>query len=235
MNSRADGGNRFSVSRAQLQAAIDFINGVVPSGHSVPAPVGFSTPNYFMDRGYDDTGVHIPARDAKWMGGYAALYWKRKFIDLLPWPPMYPLSIIREGNSLFVKFQMRSPGVKFVLANSTGTLLAPPDGHTIPPQPNAGWSGYNTNTSAAITLSSVAIVGPDTLRISLSTAPVNGMRFDYGQGVAVDMSPFTFSAGNLRDNYGDFVFYDSVNRPMHNWLPVQSLLLDSSGAGFSMA
>ncbi len=228
MNSRADGGNRYSVPRSQLQACIDFVTG------ASTAPVGMSTPDYFMNHDYDTSGVHIPAQDAKWMGGYAGLYWKRRFIDLLPWPPMYPIAVLREGNSLFVTYQMRAPGVKFVLANSTGSIFSCSDGYTIPPQPNAGFSAYNVNTSSPVTLSSMAIVGPATLRFTFASAPFNGLRVDYAQMTALDMDPFTFNAGNIRDNYGDFVFYDAVNRPMHNWLPAQSFLLDSSSAGFSM-
>lgn len=233
MCSRVNGGNRFSVARAQLQAALDYIAGVVPSGHSVPAPVGFSTPNYFMDHNYDATGVHIPARDSYWMGSYTGLYIKRVFIDGVSWKPITPVKQFREGNAVFLQFNMRAPGTKLVLANGTTNNI---DGKSLPPQVNGGWTVYDQGASAYVTLAAVPdVVAPDTIRFRFSTAPVNGWRFDYGQSAPVNMAPFVGSCGNFRDNYGDLVFNDGCNRRMDNWLPIQSILLDNTTNGFSMA
>jgi hypothetical protein len=146
---------------------------------------------------------------------------------------MYPLRVVSiSGNDLYVQFQMRSPGASFVLANGNTNSN---DGRFLPPQTNGGWSAYNTNTSSVITLSGTpTISASDTLKFTAAGGWSSGFRLDYAQGAPSNMAPFIGGAGNFRDNYGDSVFYNAVNRPMHNWLPILSFQLDGSAAGLTM-
>ncbi|WP_230769539.1 sialate O-acetylesterase [Sphingomonas sp. Leaf4] len=223
------GTDPFGVGRAQLQAAIDFAAGTVPAGFASAPPVGFSTPIYHMDFRADPTGVHVKARDAKWLGAYAALYFKRVFIDGVGWPPMVPIAVEREGRALYIRYRLRSPAVRLVVAEGAGF-----DGLTVPAQPGRGWAAAAAG-GAAIGLAQVPdVVAPDTIRVVLARAPVNGDRLNYAQSASVKMRPFVGGAGNFRDTHGDLVRYDAINRRMDNWLPAHSIVLDASSGGFQI-
>ncbi|WP_230770721.1 sialate O-acetylesterase [Sphingomonas sp. Leaf4] len=223
------GTDPFGVGRAQLQAAIDFAAGTVPAGFASAPPVGFSTPIYHMDFRADPTGVHVKARDAKWLGAYAALYFKRVFIDGAGWPPMVPIAVEREGRALYIRYRLRSPAVRLIVAEGPGF-----DGLTVPAQPGRGWAAAAA-AGGAIGLAQVPdVVAPDTIRVVLARAPVNGDRLLYAQSASVKMRPFVGGAGNFRDTHGDLVRYDAINRRMDNWLPAHSIVLDASSGGFQI-
>lgn len=256
VDSSGPGNDRFGVTRAILQAAIDFSTG------TSSAPVGFSTPTYFMDYRSDPSGVHLRARDAKWLGAYAGLYFKRVFFDKVSWVPMAPSLVSVSGGAILVKLNMRATGTQLVIAE-TLDVNQTYNAKALYQQPGRGWSGVDTSGNPITFTELPTVVGIDTIRLVPSVAPALVARLDYAQQPAIGMYPFgerngtgpatgtgnlyntsgpgnMAGAGNFRDNYGDTVKYigangpaSAVNRRMDNWLPPLSILPAANAAGFT--
>lgn len=229
--SDGDDGSRWSVSRAIFRAVADAEDGVIPSGHTKAPPLAFSTPNYFMDFRYDTNGVHVKARDAKWLGGYVALVFKRIFIDGGTFPLMRPINLTIDSGAVLIQFQLRVPGTQLVVAESTAAGYTW-DGGSLPPQAGRGFSAVDSGDNPITWSQLPDIVGTDTIRLIPSVDPSNIARIDYAQQDTSYMHPFNGTAGNFRDDYGDQVFYDAINRPMHNWMPLFSIEPAANAAGF---
>ena len=255
VDSYGSGSDRFGVTRAILQLAINFAAGVMNA-----PPVGFSTATYFMDFRGDVpaagspantvAGVHLMGRDAKWLGAFAALYLKRVFFDGVTWAPMVPKLVEIENGAIFITLNMRASNTKLVVAE-TLDVNQTYNGKAVYQQPGRGWSGVDTSGTALSFTQLPDVVGPATIRLIPTVSPANVARLDYAQQPAVKMWPFGYftpsglsvspsGAGNFRDNYGDLVFYDgangpasAVNRRMDNWLPTHSIIPAANAAGFS--
>ncbi|MER8946086.1 hypothetical protein [Mesorhizobium sp. M0959] len=238
--SRPVGGSALSsVPRAQLRAAVDFFNDVVPAGHSAPAPVVLTAPNYFMDFSFDDTGVHVPAVWAYMLGAYAAEAQKRVFVDewdpTIPyskrWPPLHPIRVRRIGNTLLVKFKMRALKTKLRFAVADRA-----NGEGIREQENFGFALYDTGDASYKTMAAPQIVGPDEIAFTRSSGVwVDGLRLGYGiDNPSNKTNYFVGSAGNVADDYGRLVRCDRMNLPMHNWLSPHYVMLDASAQGWTL-
>jgi hypothetical protein len=149
---------------------------------------------------YGDT-LHITAESSKWLGGYYGLVYKRVVIDRQEWKPLQPIGHSISGNSIDLIF------------NKTGLVL---DATLIPAQTNSGFDVVDGGGSP-VTVSSVAVISPNRVRITLAAPPASGYFVRYGFNTAVGKSPFFGGCGNLRDSQGDFLVYEAISKPMHNW------------------
>ena len=66
-----------------------------------------------------------------------------------------------------------------------------------------------------ITISSVAIINKDTVKIVASTDIQDGSKLEYAFAPQVGKGGFGGGAGNLRDNESNVVVYQ--NTPLHKW------------------
>lgn len=143
--------------------------------------------------------THITAASEKWMGGYYGLVYKRVVIDGLDWQPLRPVSHSVNGTVLDLFF------------NKTGLVL---DTTLMPAQTNYGFR-VNDSGGTAQTISSVAVMAQNRVRITLAGSVPAGGFVTYGQDAGVGKEPCVDGMGNLRDNQGDMHKYDG--NPLHNW------------------
>lgn len=153
-------------------------------------------PMYQFD--YYDS-AHIGATAAKILGGYYGLVYKRVIIDGLKWQPLKPIGHSISGNTIDLFF------------NKEGLTL---DTTLVPSQANSGFTVRDAG-DATITVSSVAVISPNRVRITCATTPTVGCTVHYGREAATGKSPYVGGCGNLRDSQGDSIVY--LSTPMHNW------------------
>lgn len=144
---------------------------------------------------------HIPATDSKWLGGYYGLALKRLLVDGVDWQPLKPVGHAVLGNVIDLIF------------NKTGLVF---DTTLVPAQVNQGFTVLN-GSGSPITISSIAIVKPNRVRITCASAPASGWTISYGLAAAVGKGAYVGGAGNLRDRQGDSIVYSAVSKPLHNW------------------
>lgn len=169
-----------TVALAQLQASKNNPNIIIAG------------PNYFIERVGD--GVHLTGPGSGMLGAYYGLVYKRVLVDGKAWKPLSPLTIKRQGKILLIKFNVpvRPLNLDTVLYSE---------------QSNSGFSLVDEG-GAAISVTSVSIAGPDTVKI-VADAPLSAgckVRYGYNNG------------GNLRDSQGATLFVQQKSRlPLHNW------------------
>lgn len=144
---------------------------------------------------------HIDALSSKWLGGYYGLVYKRVVIDKKEWVPLKPVRHSVIGSTLDLLFT--KSGLTF-------------DTDTIALQTDYGFSVVDA-AGDPVTISSIALVGSDRVRFTFAQPVQAGWRVRYGWNSAVNHGPFTGGAGNLRDNQGNWLIYEAINKPMHNW------------------
>lgn len=181
------------VSRAQLEAANE--NDLIYC----------SGPTYHLPR---LDGTHFTPVGYKWLGAYFGLVYKRVVIDGQDWSPLQPVHHAVIGNAIDLQFNKR--GLVF---DTTGDL---------PMQTNYGFAVTEADGTTAVTISSVAIIGPDRVRITCASAPQPGWRVKYGHSAMSGITAWTYNGpgGNLRDNAGAHLTYDEISKPMHNWCSI---------------
>jgi hypothetical protein len=148
--------------------------------------------------------LHITATSSKWLGGYYGLVYKRVVIDKQDWQPLQPVAHAINGNVIDLIF------------NKTGLVF---DTTQVPAQTNQGFAVVN-GAGAAQTISAIAIVAPNRVRITMATTPASGWAIKYAHtstGFPVFSPAYAGGAGNLRDNQGDTIVYSAISKPMHNW------------------
>lgn len=234
-----------TVARAQLQAAVDYYNGVTQPGLAAPSPVVLTAPTYFMDYSHDPTGIHVPAAWSYMIGAYGALAIQRIFIDewddadpaqAIPkrWAPMHPIDVRFIGNTAIIKYKMRLPGVRLEWGVQSAGF---PSGDGVSEQENYGFAVRNVADTGYETIATPEIVAPDTVAIRLSSGTfADGHRIGYAMdNAATNWTFFTGNAGNLRDNHGAFHRCEAMNLPMHNWLAPHYVTKDTSPSGWTMS
>ena len=176
------------VALAQLQATKDNPNILI------------AAPIYAMEKTAPGN-VHLSSRGSALLGAYYGLVHKRAVIDRKPWAPVQPVKVWRQGAIIMARFNV--PTRPLVLDT---TLLSA--------APNYGFSLVD-NLGADLTISSVSIAGPDTVRIVASAAIPAGAKLRYAFVLNAD----GWNGGNLRDSQGDYI-NDGLEispRPLHNW------------------
>lgn len=171
--------------------------------------IRIATPVYHLPT--SDT-VHFTATSSKVYGAYLGLAYKRLVIDGHDWKPMMPLSTVRQGTVLNIKFNHHGTGMVF-------------DTTTVPNQVNYGFRLYDASNNE-ITINSVTITQWDTIRIVAATSIPSGSKLRYGF-TDPTISGAGFAKGNLRDNAGATLIFDGggINYAMHNWCILFELTL----------
>lgn len=140
--------------------------------------------------------VHLTNVGSKWMGGYYGIAHKRIVLDGDEWAPLYCVESYAQGSIIFLRFNVPCGRLVF-------------DTSQVAAQTNMGFSALNSSL-AALTVSSVTITGPDTVRVVTSASAAGG-RIRYGFGA---------DGGNLRDSQGDVMprfNVGGINKRMDNW------------------
>lgn len=166
-----------------------------------PGKIYIACPMYWPSQYLD--ALHIPASQSKTLGAYLGLVYKRVVIDGEAWEPLQPSAHLRQGKILDVVFNKRD----LVL-----------DTTLVPAQPTSGFTLFD-NVGAAITINSVTVIKPDTVRIAAAATIPAGSTLKYGVNTATGKSPYVGGAGNLRDSQGDTIRASLLNlsQPLHNW------------------
>lgn len=160
-------------------------------------------PSYFFDQQFA-ASVHLAPTSNKWLGAYLGLAYKRTVIDGVKFQPLKPVSFTRQGKVLLVKFNPPRPPLVF-------------DAERVALATNYGFELY-TQAGAPLTITSVALAGPDTVKILAQNTLAATDRLIYGC-VGTGYGRITGQRGNLRDSQGDTIVFDGggLNLPLHNW------------------
>lgn len=167
-------------------------------------------PLYIFD--YAD-GYHIDGVSSKWMGAYIGLVHKRVLVDGEDWKPVHPISHVKQGRILEVKFHVPVQPLVF-------------DTSHIALNTNYGFNIVD-NSNNPIAISSVEITQGDTVKIiAVDPIPI-GANLRYAWTPSAQPNRVTGPRGNLRDSQGVDLIYDpdGINKPMHNWCPIFEYLI----------
>jgi len=165
-------------------------------------------PIYFLPR---SDGVHFTPEGSKIAGAYFGLAYKAIVLDGdTTWQPLKCTSVSVAG------------AVADLTYNRSGLVF---DTTTVSAQTNQGFRLVDSGGSA-LTISSVAIVGGNTIRIMAAAAIPSGASVRYGYSSPTNTT-HSLDKGNLRDSQGDSLVFDGggLDYPMHNWAVLQSVAL----------
>ena len=166
-----------------------------------PDEIVLVAPKYFFN--YSDRH-HLTGASSQWLGEYYGKVIKKVVIDHETWRPLSPDSAVRSANVIDVNFHVPAG----VLAFDT-TLVSS--------RTNKGFEYYDSTSSA--TISSVAILDSDTVRITLSGTPTGAnqrIRYAYTgvPGTDTGAQNAGSAAGNLRDTDSYPSLYGNT---LYNW------------------
>jgi len=180
-----------SIALAQLKASVE------------SADVHLACPLYMIP--YSGDNVHLTASSSKILGFYYGLAYKRVIVDGSDWQPLRPISKYKQGKVANIKFNV--PHGKLVFDTSQVSLNT-----------NYGFNLFDSS-NVAITIDSVTITGPDTIRIVAATSIPAGAKLQYAFYGATNSGPISGPRGNLRDTQGNTLVFDpsGLNYKAHNW------------------
>ncbi len=165
------------------------------------------TPNYPFVH-YSDC-LHYTNHSERRLGAYFAKAYQRTVIEGVPFEPLRPLSVSRNGATLTVKFHVPVPPMVI----DTTRVVDPG---------NYGFTYADSTGSASI--ASVALAGPDTVTVTLSSPPTGASRkLRYALNAPVPTAcpgPTAGARGNLRDSDATVAYHtDGSGQPyeLHNW------------------
>ncbi len=148
--------------------------------------------------------LHYTNHSSRRLGEYFAKAYASTVLGGKPWQPVRPMSVTRAGAVITVTFNVPVPPL---VIDTTRVLDPGKYGFT-----------YHDESGAPPAITTVALAGPDTVRVTLASAPVGpGRKLRYALNAAVPNAcpgPTQGARGNLRDSdttpseYG----YD-----LHNW------------------
>jgi hypothetical protein len=134
------------------------------------------------------TNIHyLPAGMAD-IGRDFAFAIKRAVIDQTAYEPLRPVSLRRQGKIALVKFNV-----------AAGQLVV--DTTQVVAQTNYGFNLYDSG-GTLLTIASVTIIGPDTIKIVASATIPSGATLRYAD-TGTDATNANKWRGNIRDNLGD--------------------------------
>lgn len=176
-----------------------------------PNKVFMACPLYIFD--YTDN-YHLNNIGSKWLGAYLGLTYKRVVIDGEDWKPVHPISHIKQGRVTEVKFHVPVQPLVF---------------DTVQVAKNTDTYGFSLvdSSGTAITIESVSITQPDTLKF-VTAAPIPaGAKLRYAWTPVAQPNRTTGPRGNLRDSQGDTIVFDDlgINKRMDNWCPILEYIL----------
>ena len=172
------------------------------------------TPTYIVE--FND-GWHLKAWSYRRIGEYFGKAMKQVSIDGRPFLPLMPLRVARLGTQVEVQFHVPVPPLAF---DTTAVMARDAYGFEV------------SDDGSAMTVSSVALVSPDTVRLTLGQLPsgnderlryaftgVPGSAYVCGAGAHISGAP----NGNLRDSDATPALYQDSNVPswagnlLRNW------------------
>jgi hypothetical protein len=182
------GGQEMNIAKAMHAASVANSNMII------------AAPMYFIEHHVGD--VHLTALGEKIFGAYCGRAIKRTRIDGEPWKPVQPKAHFRQGKIVEIRFDVPVTP----LALDTLSYAA---------QTSMGFRLYQADGTTAMTISSVTVTQPDTVRIVASaTIPANAV-LRYGMD-----DPTTHNAvfgGNLRDSDDTVFGGGGLNQTLPNW------------------
>ena len=138
---------------------------------------------------YSTDGVHLRAHGYKLLGAYYGIAYKKSVIDGEDFKPLYPISFMRQGNLIQIKFHV--PHGNLVLDTNTEVIRV---------IQNYGFDVYDS-TGTQITINEVKIVGKDIVQISCGTAISSGCTVTYAWKKTKDIvAQNSFSGFNFGSN-----------------------------------
>lgn len=172
--------------------------------------VFIATPTYHLEY-QSSNNFHVTATSSRWLGAYYGLAYKRIVIDGEDWQPVRPLSSVKSGKFVNVKFNV--PQGRLVL-----------DTTLVSENTNYGFE-LVTSAGVAIAITEVKIISPDTVKVVSNTAIPVGAKLRYAWSGAENVGRHTGARGNLRDTQGDDIIFDpnGINKAMHNWCVIFEL------------
>jgi hypothetical protein len=144
------------------------------------------TPGYPLE--YASDCRHYSNNGERRLGEYFGKAYARIVLEGLPWEPVHPKSVTHAGNVIAAKYFVPVPP----LVIDTQLVLDP------------GHYGFEVvdQAGAPIPITSVALAGPDTVTITLASAPSGSARLRYAYTTVPQTCPGTQQGprGNLRDS-----------------------------------
>jgi hypothetical protein len=179
-----------------------------------PDEIVLVAPKYFFN--YSDRH-HLTGASSRWLGEYYGKVIKKVVIDHETWRPLSPDSAVRSGNIIDVNFHVPAG----VLAFDTTLVSA---------RTNYGFEYYDSTSSA--TISNVAILDDDTVRITLSGVPTGAnQRVRYAYTGVPGTNTGAQNAGSAAGNLRDTDTYPSLyGNTLYNWAVHfdEAIVLDST-------
>jgi peptidoglycan hydrolase-like protein with peptidoglycan-binding domain len=225
----------FFTDQTSSQTAFNFATSGIPLAQLAasvdnPTKIYLVEPKYFYQ--YVD-GIHLVPTSYRKMGEYFGKVMKKVLVDGQQWVPLSPKTIVRSGNAIYAKFNVPVGPLQF-------------DTTLVSARTNKGFEYSDSNSSASI--SSVALVASDTVKITLNTTPTGtnqmlGYAFTGTSGALAGATSTGSIGGNLRDSdttvglYGDTLYNWSVQFDQAIALdttpPTVTLTVPSAGATVS--
>lgn len=135
---------------------------------------------------YSDDCLHFLSEGERWLGEYFAKAYARIVVEGRDWEPVRPTSATIAGNVITVKYQLPAPPLVI-------------DTQRVAEAPSYGFELDDASgTPPAIT--SVELAGPDSVKITLASAPGANARLRYAYTFTGCMDGRTSARGNLRDS-----------------------------------
>lgn len=172
-----------------------------------PGKVILVTPGYFLSVREDC--LHYDSEGERRLGEYFAKAYAQTIFNGNPWEPLRPSNVTIAGNVVTAKFVV--PKAPLVI-----------DTDRVSDPGNFGFE-FVDDSGATPAITKIAVTGPDTVQITLASAPTGGnkmLRYAQNQQPNTCVGPGTFypggARGNLRDSddtpsqYGDDLFNWSV-------------------------
>lgn len=148
---------------------------------------------------------HLDAISSRWLGGYYGLAYKRIVIDGEDWKPLKPTATTKQSNILNISFHV--PHGRLVFDTTQVALNT-----------NYGFELVDS-VGNPLTISSVSIINPNTVKIVSNAAIPDGAKLRYAWSGAENVGNLTGPRGNLRDTQGDVIVFDKdgINKRLDNW------------------
>lgn len=177
---------------------------------------GIVSPTYIFPTNNDGYG-HLSPVGYKWLGAYFGRAFKQVVFDKIKPKGIKPISAVKNGTAITVKFNVPQSPLKFDTTN-------------LPPTTNQGFAVYDS-TGANLTLSNVT-VSNDTVTLTLAADNTNALIVKYAYDYLANPNSKQLNAnsasGNLVDSTADSVVISGTSYPMfyacpHFILPVKKL------------
>ncbi len=166
-----------------------------------PGKVVVVTPSYIFP--YKTDGLHFTNAGQRRLGEYFGKAYAKMVFTGQPWEPVRPSLVTRSGNVITATFVVPVPP----LALDTTQVVNPG---------NFGFE-YTDASGAAPAITGVAVSGPDTVTITLASAPTGSnkrLRYAYTSVPGTPAGPTAGPRGNLRDSDATPSQY---GYPLQNW------------------